>query len=156
MTGFIGEYEATLDPKGRFLLPGGLKKQFPEGENTQFVINRGFESCLVLYTRKDWDIVFSEIIGKSDFEGNNRQFKRLFASSVILAELDAAGRLLLPQNLREYAGMSKDIVLSALGDKIEIWDKNKYQAQLFESFSPEAYSKLAKEVMSKKDNEVQS
>lgn len=148
---FIGEYEATLDQKGRFLLPGGLKKQFPEGENTQFVINRGFENCLVLYTKKDWDVIFSEIIAKSDFEDRNRQFKRLFASSVVLAELDAAGRLLLPQHLKEYAGMEKDIVLSALGDKIEIWDAKKYKEQIADSFSPEAYSKLAKEVMGKKE-----
>ena len=63
-----------------------------------------------------------------------------------MVELDTAGRLLIPQNLKEHAGLAKDIVLAAAVDKIEIWDKSKYQ-QFFESFSPEAFSSLAKQVM---------
>ena len=55
MTGFLGEFESTLDAKGRFLLPAGLKKQLPEGENTRFVINRGFEKCLSLYPKQSWE-----------------------------------------------------------------------------------------------------
>ena len=61
MTGFLGEFEATLDAKGRFLLPAGLKKQMPEGEGNLFVINRGFEQCLALYTIKNWEPLFAEI-----------------------------------------------------------------------------------------------
>lgn len=63
-----------------------------------------------------------------------------------MAELDSAGRLLVPQNLKEHAGLEKDIVLVAAVDKIEIWDKSKYQ-QFFESFSPDTFSRLAKQVM---------
>jgi len=63
-----------------------------------------------------------------------------------MLELDSAGRLLVPQNLKEYAGLEKDIVLASATNKIEIWDKVKYK-QFFESFSPDAYSDLAKEVM---------
>jgi MraZ protein len=63
-----------------------------------------------------------------------------------MADLDSAGRLLIPQNLKEHAGLEKDIVLVAAVDKIEIWDKSKYH-QFFESFSPEAFSSLAKQVM---------
>ena len=65
-----------------------------------------------------------------------------------MAELDSAGRLLIPQNLKEHAGLEKDIVLVAAVDKIEIWDKNKYQ-QFFESFSPETFSHLARQVMNR-------
>ena len=64
-------------------------------------------------------------------------------------ELDSAGRLLVPQNLKEYAGLEKDIVLAAAVNKIEIWDKSKYQ-QFFETFSPDAFSSLANEVMNRK------
>ncbi len=68
-------------------------------------------------------------------------------------ELDTAGRILLPKNLMEYAGLEKDIVLVSAIDKIEIWDKVKYQ-QFFESFSPESFSDLAKEVMAGKNPEA--
>ncbi|MDP4285891.1 MAG: division/cell wall cluster transcriptional repressor MraZ [Bacteroidota bacterium] len=146
MTGFIGEYEATLDAKGRFLLPVGFKKQLPETGGASFVVNRGFEPCLSLYTSKGWKPIFSELSNLNDFDPKVRQFRRYFLNGATAVELDNAGRLLLPKNLMEYAGLEKDIVLVSAIDKIEIWDKIKYQ-QFFETFSPEAFSDLAKEVM---------
>ena len=148
MTGFLGEYEATVDPKGRFLLPAGVKKQLPAEEDTQFVINRGFEKCLTLYPIKSWDPIFSEISQLNDFDPKVREFRRYFLNGATTVELDTAGRILLPPNLREHAGLEKDIVLVAAVNKIEIWDKKKY-AQFFESFTPESFSKLAEEVMAK-------
>ena len=68
-------------------------------------------------------------------------------------ELDSAGRLLLPKNLMEYASLEKDIVLVSAFDKIEIWDKSKYQ-QFFDTFSPEAFSQLAQDVMTDKSGQV--
>ena len=146
MAGFIGEYEATLDAKGRFLLPAGFKKQLPESEVEVFVVNRGFEKCLSLYTSGSWEPIFSELGKLNDFDPKVRQFKRYFLNGATQVSPDSAGRLLLPKNLMEYAGLEKDIVLVSAIDKIEIWDKAKYQ-QFFETFSPEAFSDLAKEVM---------
>jgi MraZ protein len=146
MIGFLGEYEATLDSKGRFLLPVGFKKQLSEEVPTQFVINRGFEKCLSLYPMKSWEPIFARVSQLNDFDPEVRQFRRYFLNGATMAELDSAGRLLIPQNLKEHAGLEKDIVLTAAVDKIEIWDKSKYQ-QFFESFSPEAFSSLAKQVM---------
>ncbi len=146
MNGFIGEYEATLDAKGRFLLPAGFKKQLPEEAGTQFVINRGFEKCLTLYPMKSWDPIFSELGKLNDFDPKVREFRRYFLNGATVLELDSAGRLLVPPNLKEHAGLEKDIVLVAAMNKIEIWDKDKYQ-KFFESFSPEAFSQLAQQVM---------
>ena len=157
MIGFLGEYEATLDSKGRFLLPAGFKRQLPEEENTQFVINRGFEKCLTLYPMKSWEPIFNEISKLNDFDPKAREFRRYFLNGAILTELDSAGRLLLPANLKDYAGLEKDIVLASAVNKIEIWDKVKYQ-QFFETFSPESFSGLAHQVMSPgsaKGNETQ-
>jgi MraZ protein len=148
MIGFLGEYEATLDPKGRFLLPAGFKKQLPEGEQALFVINRGFEKCLSLYPVKSWEPIFNEISKLNDFEPKVREFRRYFLNGAIQCELDSAGRLLIPQNLKTHAGLEKDIVLVSAINKIEIWDKNKYQ-QFFESFSADNFSALASEVMRK-------
>jgi transcriptional regulator MraZ len=146
MTGFLGEYEATVDNKGRFLLPAGIKKQLPEGDNTQFVINRGFEKCLTLYPIKTWEPIFSEISKLNDFDPKVREFRRYFLNGATVLELDTANRLLIPPNLKEHAGLEKDIVLVSAINKLEIWDKSKYQ-QFFESYSPEAFSDLAQQVM---------
>jgi MraZ protein len=146
MTGFIGEYEATLDAKWRFLLPAGFKKQLPETGAEPFVLNRGFEKCLSLYTSKSWKPIFSDLANLNDFEPKVRQFKRYFLNGATQVELDSAGRLLIPKNLVEYAGLERDIVLVSAIDKIEIWNKAKYK-EFFEAFSPEAFSDLAKEVM---------
>jgi MraZ protein len=146
MTGFLGEFEATLDTKGRFLLPAGFKKQLPEGESTSFVINRGFEKCLSLYTLKSWEPLYEKIRTLNDFDPKVREFRRFFLNGATIVEPDTAGRILLPQNLKEYAGLEKDIVLASAVDKIEIWAKDKYQ-QFFESYSPDDFSALAKTVM---------
>ncbi len=146
MVGFLGEYEATLDAKSRFLLPVGFKKQLPEADNTQFVICRGFEKCLSLYPKKSWDPIFTRISQLDDFDPEVRQFRRYFLNGATNVELDSAGRLLVPQPLKEYAGLEKDIVLAPGVDKIEIWDQSKYK-QFFESFSPESFSSLARKVM---------
>jgi MraZ protein len=146
MVGFLGEYEATLDSKSRFLLPVGFKKQLTEEGPTQFVINRGFEKCLSLYPMKSWEPIFARISQLNDFDPEVRQFRRYFLNGATMVELDSAGRLLIPQNLKEHAGLDKDIVLTSAVDKLEIWDKVKYQ-QFFEAFSPETFSSLAKQVM---------
>ena len=145
MIGFLGEYEVTLDAKGRFLLPAGFKKQLEDGAN-QFVINRGIEACLSLYPMQSWEPIFSEVSKLNDFDPKVRQFRRYFLNGATTVELDAAGRLLLPKSLMEYAGLEKVAVLVSAVNKIEIWDKTKY-TQFFESFSPESFSDLANEVM---------
>ena len=148
MTGFLGEYESTLDPKGRFLLPGGFKKQLPEGENT-FVVCRGTEKCLWLYPSSSWKPIYEKLSQLNDFDPKVREFRRWFLNGAIQMDLDSAGRLLVPKNLVEHARIDKDIVLVSAVNKIEIWDKKTYQ-QFFDSFTPEAFSTLAAQVMNSK------
>lgn len=146
---FLGEYEATLDAKGRFLLPAGFKRQLPEGESTRFVINRGFEKCLSLYPMQSWQPLYDQISSLNDFDPKVREFRRYFLNGAIEVEPDSAGRILIPQNLKDYAGLGKDLVLAAAVNKIEIWDKEKYQ-KFFESYSPDDFSSLAQSVMVQK------
>ena len=149
MIGFLGEYEATIDAKGRFLLPAGFKKQLPQEASAQFVINRGFEKCLTLYPLQTWEPIFSQISQLNDFDPKVREFRRYFLNGATEVEMDSAGRLLLPKNLLGHASLEKDIVLVSAVNKIEIWDKTKYN-EFFESFTPETFSNLANEVMNKK------
>ena len=146
MTGFLGEFEATLDAKGRFLLPTGFKRQLPEEETNRFVINRGFEKCLALYPMRTWEPLFEKITGLNEFDPKQREFRRAFLNGATFVEPDTAGRILLPQTLKAYAGLQKDIVLMATGDKLEIWDSNKYK-ELFDSLSSDTFSDLGDQVL---------
>ena len=150
MIGFLGEYEVTLDAKGRFLLPAGFRKQLADGAN-QFVVNRGIEACLSLYPMQSWEPIFTEVSTLNDFDPKVRQFRRYFLNGATNVELDSAGRLLLPRALMDYAGLNKDAVLVSAVNKIEIWDKTKY-TQFFETFSPDSFSDLANEVMNSQRN----
>jgi MraZ protein len=148
MIGFLGEYEVTLDAKGRFLVPAAFKKQLTGDNANVFVVNRGIEPCLTLYPTQTWEPVYAEIAKLNEFDPKAREFRRSFLNGATQLELDSAGRLLLPKILIDYAGLEKDLLLVSAVTKIEIWDVNKYK-KLFESFSPESYSKLANEVMNK-------
>ncbi len=146
MIGFLGEYEATVDAKGRFLLPAAIRRKLPENTSSQFVINRGFERCLSLYPLTNWEPIFEGISKLNDFDPKVREFRRFFFNGATELELDTAGRLLIPPNLREHGSIDKDIVLVGSVKKIEIWDKVKYR-EFFETMTPQTFSELAKEVI---------
>lgn len=146
MTGLIGEYEITLDAKGRFLLPAGFRKQLSEGDDVRFVINRGIEKCLSIYPMSSWEPLAQKIDALNDFNPKVREFKRLFLNGATFVEPDSAGRILIPGRLKEYADLEKDAVMMGMGEKMEIWNKDKYN-KLFDSTTPEELDALAKEVM---------
>ena len=144
MANFLGEYEVAIDAKGRFLLPLGFRKQLAEGTGEKFVINRGFENCLSLYTADTWNAISDKINRLNDFKPNVREFKRLFLNGATIVEVDSADRILLPKPLQEYAGIKKDIVMSAQGNKVELWDKDTYYKYIQENSG--SYSDLADDV----------
>ena len=146
MIGFLGEYEATVDAKGRFLLPSAIRKKLPEDSPGHFVIYRGFEKCLSLFPIVNWNPIFEGLSKLNDFDPKVREFRRYFFNGATELDLDSAGRLLIPPNLREHASIDKDIVLVGSLKKIEIWDKTKYK-EFFDSMTPQAFSQLAKEVI---------
>ncbi len=144
MANFLGEYEVALDVRGRFLLPSGFRKQLAEGEGEKFVINRGFENCLTIYTLSVWNAITEKINKLNDFKPEVREFKRLFLNGANIVEPDSADRLLVVKSLMEYAGIKKDAVLSAQGNKLELWDKDTYYNYLRQHAG--GFSKLADSV----------
>lgn len=141
MNNFLGEYEISIDAKGRFLMPGGFRKQLAEGEGERFVINRGFENCLTLFPMSVWNALSEKINKLNDFNQSARDFKRLFLNGATIIEVDTAGRLLLPKPLLEFSNIKKDIVFSAQGNKVELWDKDTYYNYMKSKVAD--YSKLA-------------
>lgn len=150
MINLIGEHDCKLDGKNRILFPSGLKKQLPEAEEMKFVINRGFEQCLVLYPKSEWEKISNEVNQLNTYSKKNREFTRYFYRGASEVSLDSSNRILLPKALLTFAGIDKDIILFAYSNKIEIWDKTKYESLLTDE--PDDFANLAEEVMCKKDN----
>lgn len=145
MTNLIGEYECKVDAKGRLLIPAALRKQFSAEAEGRLFVKRGIESCLELYQKHDWERVSKQVAGLNQFVKKNRLFARKFISGVMQLEIDNVGRVLLPKSLLGYAGVDKEMVLFAYGDKIEIWSKKNYEAEL--AMDSEDFSSLAEDVM---------
>ena len=148
MAGFIGEFPSTVDAKGRFLLPAGMKKQIPSKEQTHFVIHRGIEKHLVMYTKKEWEKISDGVNNLNLFVEENREFIRKFHRGSTIIELDPTNRLLVPQQLLDYAGINKDIVLYTYANRIEVWSQKEFD-KLFKDDKTN-YSKLSEKVMGKK------
>ena len=145
MTNFIGEYECKLDAKGRMMLPSGLRKQLDAASEEKFVMNRGFEKCLVLYPKSDWKYISEEVNKLNQYVKKNREFIRYFYRGATEMGLDGTGRLLFPKRMLEYGGIDKEVVLFAYGNRIEVWDKDTYNGLLTDE--PDEFANLAEEVM---------
>jgi MraZ protein len=145
MEHFLGEYECKLDAKGRMVLPAALKRQMPDVEREGLVINRGLESHLVIYTRKEWNKIMDELSRLNQFERKSREFIRKFMRGASELTLDASGRVLIPKSLQVYADISAEVVLASQFNKIEVWSKAKYDEQ-WENEGDD-FAILAEEVM---------
>ena len=131
MSGLIGEFECKLDSKGRLSLPSKLRVQLPESAGNTLVLNRGFEKCLVLYTKEDWLNETTKLNEVDDFMSPEiRRFKRVFTNGANLIQIDSAMRVLIPKKLLEYAQLESEVVLSAYNNKVELWSKSNYENEL--------------------------
>lgn len=147
MTNLIGEYECKLDAKGRLMIPAALRKQFAPEAGGCLYVKRGIENCLEIYQRHDWEALSKKISGLNQFVKKNRLFARKFISGAMPLELDNLGRILLPKTLLAYAGVEKDLVLFAYGNKVELWDKQQYQVAM--DMNEDDFADLAEDVMGK-------
>ncbi len=145
MSKFQGEYQATVDSKGRFLLPAAVKKQLPEDETT-FTLSRGSGNCLILYPKSAWDNILNKISGLNDLDPRVVIFKRNLLRGATEVNLDSAGRLNLQPTLKEYAFIEKDIVIFGVLSRFEIWDKKKYN-EMFEDISQDSLSENSKSIL---------
>lgn len=151
MTNFIGEFECKLDSKGRLMLPSSLKKQLDPAAQERFVMNRGFEKCLTLYPKNDWEYISAEVNKLNQYVKKNREFIRYFYRGATELTLDGTGRLLFPKRMLAYASVEKEVVLFAYGNRIEVWDKKTYNELLTDE--PDEFATLAEEVMGGSKNQ---
>src|SRR5699024_6274846 len=128
MLNLIGTYECKIDAKGRLLLPSRLKKQLLPHLEEGFVLKRAvFQSCLELYPMAEWHELMQKVNRLNRFKKKNNDFIRRFTAGVRMIEVDNSGRLLVPRDLYDFAGLKKEIVLSSAINIVEIWDKDRYE-----------------------------
>lgn len=121
---FIGEYQHTIDPKGRIIMPS----KFREGLGEKFIATKGLDTCLFVYSLEEWSI-FEEKLRKLPIADKAaREFIRFFFSGAAECEVDKQGRILIPSNLREFAKLDKDVVITGVSTRIEIWSKESWEA----------------------------
>ena len=121
---FLGEYQHTLDAKGRVSLPAKFRSEVTE----RVVIVKGFEGCLYVYPASQYASFLEKLMAGNDFDQQYRGVRRFFTAGAKETEVDSAGRVSLPPVLREYAGLTKDVEVIGNGDRIEIWDSAKWAA----------------------------
>lgn len=145
MAGLVGEYEVKMDAKGRFMFPSDLRKQLSPAAQENFMLNKGFEECLTLFPMNEWDKLSAKLSKLNLFKPQNRMFYRLFHQGAKQINLDKAGRVLIPVNQMEKVGLTKELVLIAYNDRVEIWDKAKYFSMIEDNMVD--FADLANDVM---------
>ena len=125
----LGAHEHTIDDKNRLTLPAKFRKTFEDG----LVVTRGLDGCLYAFRRQDWDrLVESRLATLDPLSPEGRRLERFFFSGATEADLDKQGRVMLPKELIEHAGLSKDVVVAGVNERLEIWDRAAWRKELAE------------------------
>lgn len=121
---FIGEYQHALDDKGRLAIPVKFRADLRSGA----VVTRGLDNCLFLYTKKAWQELAERLAKLPMARANTRAFARLMLAGAMDVDIDSQGRMLLPDYLRDYAGLKRQVVVAGLYNRLELWDERKWQS----------------------------
>jgi len=152
MINILGTYECKLDTKGRLMFPVQYKSQIGEALASGFVIKRSiFKKCLELFPVSHWQEETAQVSKLNMFKKKNAEFITKFMAGVKPLELDGTGRMLIPKDLIKYAGITKEVVLTSVVNRIEVWDKVAYEQAV--DFDPDDFADLAEEVMGEFETE---
>jgi len=121
---FSGEYCNSLDIKNRVNIPAKFRKALDPVNDRTFVITRGFDKCLTLYPIYEWNIVEQQLASLSSVRNRNRSFVRSIVRHASYAQYDRQGRIVIPDNLKSYSDIDKDVIIIGMINKIEIWSPN--------------------------------
>lgn len=146
MINFYETYECKIDDKGRLKLPSSLIKLLQDSEDKNFVVKRSvFQNCLEVYPMMPWEKLMKKINSLNRFVKKNADFIRMFTAGVKNIELDSSERILIPKDLKQFANLSKEVVISGAGELFEIWDKEAYEKVI--ATNANDFGTLTEEVM---------
>lgn len=134
---FLGEYQHSLDNKGRITVPAKFREQLGD----RFVVTKGLENCIFLYPFQEWQVIEEKLKTLPFTRADVRSFARFFFSGASEMEIDKQGRAVLPSSLREYASIDKDIIIIGVGTRAEIWAAEKWEKYI--DSAEESYEDIA-------------
>ncbi len=124
---FYGEFKHTLDRKGRLIIPSKFRDAFKESYAEKLYLTRGLDACLFLFPEDEWRTQEAKFKSKSFTKTQTRKFNRLFFSGAAEIIPDKQGRMLIPNYLKQFADIKRDVVLVGVSSRIEIWSQDKWQ-----------------------------
>lgn len=138
---FMGEYQHSIDDKGRLIVPA----KFREGLGSSFVVTRGLDNCLFAYPRPEWSHIEQKLKALSFTKADARAFTRFFFSGACEVELDKQGRVHLPVNLRDFATLQKECTIIGVSTRVEIWCKEKWDT--YYGSSQDSFNEIAEKIV---------
>lgn len=121
---FMSEYNHSIDAKGRLIVPAKFREQLGDS----FVVTQGLDGCLFVYANEEWKRFEDKLRQLPLTNPAARKFSRFFLAGAVQCEVDRQGRILIPAKLRKAAGLTKDVILAGVGERIEIWDRERWEA----------------------------
>ncbi len=134
---FYGEFQHTVDPKGRIIVPASFREEL----DVKFMIAKGLEGCLFIFSMPRWNSLVEKLETLPLSNTKARDFSRFFFSSAAQCQIDGHYRILVPADLRAHAGLEKDITIVGVGNRVEVWSRDKWEKYMSgESLTPESLS----------------
>ena len=140
-----GEYEHTLDRKGRVIIPAKFRQALKEHDVKSLFLTRGLDGCLFLFPESEWRLAENRFKQIPFTKAEGRKFNRLFFSGAAEVTIDGLGRVLVPKTLKEFAQIKTDVIVVGVSSRMEIWAKEKWQA--FYDSSRQSFEEVAERVM---------
>ncbi len=142
---FYGEFIHSLDKKSRMIIPARFRDSIKDSGIEKFYITRGLDKCLFMFPESEWETQENKFKAMPFTKKEVRRFKRLFFSGAVESAPDKQWRILIPDYLRDYANLTKNIVIIGVSNRIEIWDKNEWQE--FYKSSKQDYEEIAEKLI---------
>ncbi|MDR2546684.1 MAG: division/cell wall cluster transcriptional repressor MraZ [Lachnospiraceae bacterium] len=121
---FMGEFNHTVDVKGRLIIP----VKFRESLGDEFVISKGLDGCLFVHGESEWQMFVDKLMELPSLKGDARQFRRYFLAGAETVTIDKQGRILIPEALRHFAGIDKEVVVIGVGTRLEVWSTSSWES----------------------------
>jgi len=142
---FYGEYLHSIDRKGRLILPAKFREAAKSHFIEKFYVTRGLDNCLFMFSEEEWRSQETKLKAIPFTKLQARTFNRLYFSGAVEVNFDAQGRILLPQYLKDFAHIKKEVVIVGVSNRIEIWDKSKWEE--FYGSSRQSFEEIAEKLM---------
>lgn len=142
---FYGEFEHTIDRKGRLIVPAKFRDAFKKHDVKSLFLTRGLDTCLFLFPESEWRMAEARFKQIPFTKAEGRKFNRLFFSGAVEVTVDSLGRMLVPRTLKDFAQIKSDVMIIGISSRIEIWAKEKWQ-EFYES-SRQSFEEIAERVM---------